>query len=482
MADQPAPQGLPDSVRPHRGSQGEQRQMGGKPAQAVQGGRHKAAKLRGQQRKQEQPPVPGKGSVDHQHQLAQGNQAAAKIVSQLTAAAAGKGIAPHAAGGFHMGEQPGQQLPVAPCPAVEALQPARQGGGVAVVEGDGRVLGAAGQLALQQVVAEHRIGENPVLRGFQQRVGAVEPLALKAAPPAQKLPQAAHARAVGIHPSRAALQQADAGAYGVAVHLHAGLQDAHAAHALGGAAALVQRMGQGAHQGQQRVGGGGGVAVQGQHIGIAPVEVSLGHGAFVECVLALAVDNQPVQRFQRAALAFPADVQAHVPVVIPAALQVEIPPAVAVHSLDGHPRSFDDLPVGGGGLGQAVAEISQQQAVHRPLGKGLAGQQQAAHHGHSVALFPQHGGDDNQRAGLLINAGQIHAGQRPGGHQAADDFLRNQVADAAEHPQEEGQHAQRVPRLQKGQPRCQSRGGQPQAVQHIRMGTQPYGQKPPPAA
>ena len=169
-------------------------------------------------------------------------------------------------------------------------------------------------------------------------------------------------------------------------------------------------MGQGACQGQKRIRGGGGVAVKGQHIGVAPVEIPLGYGAFVECVLALAVDNQPVQRFQRAALAFTADVQAHIPVVISATMQVEIPPAVAVHSLDGHPRSFDDLPVGGGGLGQAVAKISQQQAVHRPFRKGFAGQQQAAHHGHCVALLPQHGGDDDQRAGLLINAGQIHAG------------------------------------------------------------------------
>ena len=62
---------------------------------------------------------------------------------------------------------------------MEALQPAHQGGGMSVVEGNGRILGTAGQFALQQVVAEHRIRENPVLRGLQQRVGAVESFALK---------------------------------------------------------------------------------------------------------------------------------------------------------------------------------------------------------------------------------------------------------------------------------------------------------------
>ena len=86
--------------------------------------------------------------------------------------------------------------------------------------------------------------------------------------------------------------------------------------------ALGKGMAEGPHKAVGLAGQQYCILIQRQHKGIAPVQAGKLHAGIVVAVLAGSLDNQAVQAFQTAALAFPPDPGAFAPIIGAAALQV----------------------------------------------------------------------------------------------------------------------------------------------------------------
>ena len=135
-------------------------------------------KEQNQQRKQAR--ARRQGGIEQQSCQSQWQHTPTKIIPDFVPGKAPQGIAAHTLRRVNPGQQPGEQLPVATGPAMQPLEPARPGGRIPVIQAQGTIRGATGQFTFQQVMAQHRVRENPALGSVQQCFGHIGPFALKA--------------------------------------------------------------------------------------------------------------------------------------------------------------------------------------------------------------------------------------------------------------------------------------------------------------
>ena len=242
MGDHHAPQGTSQRVRLHGNKTGQHGKLSRQRPQRSKAGGKKPFRIGEQQRQHKQTRTCQQRGKQQHSCLTEGQKGAAQIVPELVTGESGKGIAAQPLRGLHPRQKPWKQLPVSTRPAVEPLKPARPRGGSPVVQAEGAVHGTAGQFALQQIVTQHRVRENPALRGDQQPLGVINALALIAAPTAEPLIQGTGGAVIRVCAAGAVHQQLDACADGFRVGAHQRLKDAHALPAGGRLTAGSQGM------------------------------------------------------------------------------------------------------------------------------------------------------------------------------------------------------------------------------------------------
>ena len=165
MGDHHAPQGTSQRVCLYGDETGQRGKLSQRRPQGSNAGKAKLLRTGKQQRQHKQTRTGQQRGKQQHPRLTDRQQGAAQIVPELVTGESGKGIAAQPLRGLHPRQEPWKQLPVPARPAVEPLKPARPCGGSAVVQAEGAVRGAAGQFALQQIVTQHRVREDPALRG-----------------------------------------------------------------------------------------------------------------------------------------------------------------------------------------------------------------------------------------------------------------------------------------------------------------------------
>ena len=134
----------------------------------------------------------------------------------------------------------GEQLPVAPCPAVQTGQMTLNGFGLSFIEGDIARKGAAAQQSFQQIVAQYSAGNDLSGGRFQKGFRIDDALALKRCFPAHILIKMMMQGMIGVHTARFAQQARKGRLCHMHGGAHAGLQDGDAAHMIAQRPALLQ--------------------------------------------------------------------------------------------------------------------------------------------------------------------------------------------------------------------------------------------------
>ena len=244
---------------------------------------------------------------------------------------------------------------------------------MAVVEHDILRQRAAHDLALDQIMAQQPPRRHAALQRPQPLRRGVNALAHKGAPTEYILINILYGQMIGVHAAPTAQQCLGAGAHAVRRHLHPGLNHPHAA--------LLQGVLHGPDEPQRLPRRQKGIRVQGEDIGVAPRQIRRAAGSVNKSIGAFLPNKQPVQRFQRAALAFapgeallacvpgPGPVQ-----IIKAAARFFIQRLHARCSRGQNFRVLGTLRLG------AVGEIAQQHKIQPFLGAGAAQQGKLPRH------------------------------------------------------------------------------------------------------
>ncbi len=337
-------------------------------------------------------------------------------------------------GGGHPGQEPGQELPVAPHPAMEALQGGQEIGRVVLQHQDVRDQAGAAVEPLEEIVAEERVLRHAAGQAGLEGGRIVDPLAGVDADAEEVLVDVRHRPGVEVEPGLTGEQAREAGAPGLRRHRHPRLEDGVPGHhpAFRVALRLVQGVGEGGGQANRGAPGQEGVRVQGDHVahGTERLEVALAGG---EAGVRLA-GQEPVELGELAALALPAhpDPLGRIPApfameeeearpaavlvpVIPGPLVVPgplIPPfelADALHGQTEELRVPGHLPRG------SVDEVREQGEAQVPPRVAQEADLQGVEQRADLVLAGEHARYADQGAAV---AGQIllesHPGQQPG--------------------------------------------------------------------
>ena len=142
------------------------------------------------------------------------DQAAAQVVADLPAREQREPVGLGAVGPGHPAAKPGQELPVAPDPAVLAQGKAEVARGVVVVDHDVGDEAGAGVVALDQVVRQERVLGEAAAGRQAERGHVVDPLAGEAPLTVEVLVDVAYGGGVGVHAGMARVHRGEAGAVG----------------------------------------------------------------------------------------------------------------------------------------------------------------------------------------------------------------------------------------------------------------------------
>ena len=140
------------------------------------------------------------------------------------------------------------------------------------------------------------------------------------------------------------------------------------------------------------------VLIQGNHKGIAPVKLGRRHAGVIIEVVTVTVDDEPVQTFQVAALALPADPCAFALVIGAPALQVQVAVLriTLLKGFQGGRSSAQDQVIRHLLGGETVREISQEHIFDVGVGVSVAQLGQAADHVHGLFRGGKKRGKDDQ--------------------------------------------------------------------------------------
>ena len=365
------------------------------------------------------------------------------------------------------GQHIGQQLPVTPRPAVQAVEKALEGFGVAVIEGDVAGHGASRQLAFQQVVAKHTAGQHGALGRVQKGRGVDDALAHKRAAPVEVLRQIGGEGVIGVRAAASAQQQRQSAAHRMSGDLHARLQHAHPAHAPLQLLPLLQGMQHAAHQPKRAARRQNGVAVEGDHVAVLSLEAFQRQRGIGEGILHGPPVDEFEQRFQAAALALAAHVEVVAGGKDPFALQVKKRMAgVLAQGAHGRRRGGHDIAVAGQGAGEAVLKVAQKQKVQVRIRVGLMQHREMLDHGDGMARVHEHGGTYHQRLRGSIQPLHLHAGNHARAQAAQEHDGRGLLRGVEKHPCKQGPHGPRQPerpgggdQRDKGRPAAQPQQG-----------------------
>ena len=343
-----------------------------------------------------------------------------------------------------------QQLPVAAHPAV---LPAQRCGGVgrrAVVEAHVVYEARAAEDALDQVVAQNLVVVQSALSGLHEGAHVVDALAGEVAVARHILIEIGHGGRIAVH-AAVARSQLDPGVlHRVRRHLHVRLE-----HRIAAGLRAVQGM---QHRADQLLQGPRQVLrvrVQRDHIAVAPRRNLLRRVMLrTEGALRLrTVQDQAVQRRQRAALAvFAHPALVHRPVAA-RAVQVEVllPAHVRVQARNALPRGAEDGRIVLQTGAVRVPEVAQQQVVDVVIRLQTAQRLHVIDHLPGARLAAEQHRQRHQRARGIRHMPQLQLQDVAGTHEAriaaADQMGRRnpgqQQCVGQQDPPPDGQHAQR---------------------------------------
>ena len=297
-------------------------------------------------------------------------------------------------------------MPVAPRPALEALEVGGESLREAVVKGDVARESRAGQFALDEVVAEDAaLGQLALHRGHEG-AHVVDALAAKGAMAGDVLIEFGDGDGVAVHAAAPGKEVDEAVFDRRSGQFHVRLHDGIAAPRAVFHARAVERVQQRSGKGVDRAGEGTGVGVERRHQMEAPGKALAGRAFGGESPVGVALaQQQAVERHQRAALALASHPALVRGVKTALAVQVEVllPPGALVHGADAGADGGQYLRVvrlRGGGTVAKIAEeevggvIGVVEAAKglKPVAEfegALRGAEQRRHHDQQPPLLPQ---------------------------------------------------------------------------------------------
>ena len=315
-------------------------------------------------------------------------------------------------------QQHRQQLPVAAHPAV---LPAQRGGGIggrAVVEAHVVYEARAAEDALDQVVAENFVVIQPTLGSLHEGAHVVDALAGEVAVAGHVLIEVGHGGRVAVHAAVACGQLHPGVLHRVRGHLHVRLEHGVAMFA----SRTVQRM---QHRADQLLQGSRqvlGVRVQRDHVAVSPrrnlLRSTLLRSKGIFCLRA--VQDQAVQRRQRAALAVLAHPALIHRTVAARAVQIEVllPARDRVQARNALPRGAQDRPVVLHAGPVRVPEVAQQQVVDVVIRLQAAQRLHVLDHLLGARLAAEQHRQRHQRARRIRHMPQLQLQDVPGAHEA----------------------------------------------------------------
>ena len=469
--DEPPPEGAEGGVQHagRRSGQGHQLRTGPGPRFRGQG-MEEGVHIDGQEPRRQRLRVRRPGGVQQEGQLRRGQQAPGQVVQH--AEAVRRGQSP-------LGEDQGQELPVAPCPAVEPPAPAIEGGGAAIVKGHVAQEAGPGQRPFDEIVGEHAALRQRSVQRPAEPLNVVNALAAVDPRPGQVHPEGRHRGGIAVHPSGPGIEPGEAVDAGRRGRLHPGLQHGEAP---------VQRMGQrpGEHVG--RAGEHAGVGVQRHHAGKAVFQrLPIGEEGRA------LPGQQAVQVLDGPALPVPAH-----PAAIPlqqgaGAVEIEIlfPPRPPVHLRHAGGGGGNNIIVAGHMLPVGIGEIAQQQTAQVGVVLHAAQRLQiVAGRAGPVRVRQQHGGDDEGppvlRQPLKFQLQQPCGPDEPGKHPPHDGPRRSPARQqtGGDEPHYTDPPGQQQPQRQPGQRQRRQRPPAPwigdDLIQADMGPPQPPKERPPP--